>query len=623
MYADDEWVLRDTSAGRRHRRGCSEVDFHRSMARASDTVDGAFPGDLRAVRFFLRDHSDRLGLPSGDQPPLVPLHRPVPIDSTCIYAQRDFGLPTEGQGHPIESPENGFYHGFGAGDVAAALIDSIGEGALFFAMQSHMNRQVVSDESVIYGPPIFPPLHNDGKPFIIFGFGCHLNEYAPASEQGSPRPGDALGEQFLVRPSNGAVASYASTGFEFLYPNTTFHEGMWRVIFEKRFAMAIGGGTVDSDTLESRWLLSELVTIGEMQYADNLMIARHVLLGDPLLRLDAGMPRVSVDRVDNGFLQSDNRLVIRDTSLPLGLQITLRDEQGIDSLWVVKRFPGGADSLIANVTAIANVDTAAQIRAKRSYTVSFQLNVDQCNFDVVVGARDVGGRRTEFVGHIGFEGVLLANGLPIQSGDRVDPRTAFRFQLLGCTPIPPPVPLEIQVDGATLPPEQVVLQPDSVGVNWNADFVLDLTSGPHSLRFIYEGLQFALYQVEVGGFGMTEVIAFPNPMRKSHDMMRIYFHLGEPIAGGYLRVLDLNGRTVLKEDLATPGVVRSDVQVPAGSIGTGVGQDDWHWNYVEILNGGRDREGDAIANGVYLYELYIRGLSGEAQRKRDKLVIMR
>jgi hypothetical protein len=63
--------------------------------------------------------------------------------------------------------------------------------------------------------------------------------------------------------------------------------------------------------------------------------------------------------------------------------------------------------------------------------------------------------------------------------------------------------------------------------------------------------------------------------------------------------------------------------VPPGAIGSGVGQDDWHWNYVEVFRDGRDLVGDRLANGVYLYELRIRGLAGGEQRHRDKLVIMR
>src|SRR5205085_3891094 len=99
--------------------------------------------------------------------------------------------------------------------------------------------------------------------------------------------------------------------------------------------------------------------------------------------------------------------------------------------------------------------------------------------------------------------------------------------------------------------------------------------------------------------------------------------LGEPIAGGHLRVMDLNGRTVGREDLADPGVVKSDAVVPPGAIGSGVGQDDTHWNYIELFRDGLDARGDALANGVYLYELEIRGLSGQTQRRRDRVVIMR
>jgi hypothetical protein len=624
MFADDEWVQRPRVDGFYHLRECAWFDFEFSTARACDTADGAFPGDLRCVPFFLRRYSDLLGLPNGERPPIQPAHRPIPYDSLCTIFPPVIG---DSQPHGIGGgPEQAFYAGLEPGQVGRALIDSVGEGVLFFSMQSHMARLVVTDEMVMNcsgARPFTPPFYNEGKPFIVFGFGCHMNEFGIPGENGFPFPVDCLGEQLVNVPSRGAVASYASSGYEFLGPNSIFNEGMWHVIFEKRWDIGLGGRPADSDTLASRWLLSELTTIAELQYAESSMIARYLLIGDPLLRLDAGVPRVNVDRVDNGFLQSDNRLVVRDTSQPLGLQITLRDEQGIDSLWVVKRLPGGVTVPIDSVTIVAAADTAAQILAKRAYTVSFQLRIDQCDFDVVVGARDLAGRTSEFVGRIVFESELLANGIPIQSGDRADPRTAFSFVVHGCTPIPPPLPLEVQVDGVTLPPDQIVMRPDSVNVNWTADFTLQLSNGSHNLRFLYAGAELARYDIAIGGFGMSEVLAFPNPLRRSDSALRIFFHLGEPIAGGHVRVVDVNGRTVLKQDLSTPGVVKSDVAVPPGSIGSGVGQDDTHWNYVELFRDGLDDRGDAIANGVYIYELYINGLSGEKQRKRDKIVIMR
>ncbi len=618
MFADDEWVKR-AEPNIVHRRGCFEPLFEKGVIEASNVVDGAFPGDLRSVRFFLREHSDRMGANNDPHVPFVPEHRAVDPDSILDYCPN-------GQPHSVGSAETSFYGGMLDGQVGKALVDSVGAGCLFFALQSHASRNVVGDEAVINNvePPFVPPFRNDGKPFIFFGFGCHLNEFGPAGENGGRIPGDCLGENLVLTESRGAVASYASTGFEFLQENNQYHTWMWRVIFEKRYSRAIGGASVAADTIAARWGLGELLELSEIGFGDPDLSARYCVLGDPMLRLDAGVPRVTVDRIDNGFLQPGGRLAIRNRLQPLGLRVTLRDEQGLDSLWVVERFAGGANVPIPNVTRIANIDTAAAIVAKRSITVDFQLSIDQCNFDIVIGARDLAGRVTEFVGRLQPEQRLLANGVPITSGERVDPRTAFDFEIQECSPVPGALPLEVRLDGAIVPPELLVIRPDAERVNWQAEFTPPwLAAGTHRLQFVYAGDILATYDVTVGGFGMTEVVAFPNPLRKHDDAMRIFFHLGEPIAGGHLRIMDLNGRTVGREDLSQPGVVKSDVQVPPGAIGSGVGQDDTHWNYVELFRAGLDARGDALANGVYLYELEIRGLSGQTQRRRDRVVIMR
>jgi hypothetical protein len=625
MYADDEWVRRSVPAVSlfAHRRGCSEPGFERGIVQASDVVDGAFPGDLHAVRFLLRHHSDRMGTGADPRVPFIPEHRPVDPDSIFDYCT------TDGQAHVVGGPETAFYVGTQPGQVGRALVDSVGTGCLFFALQSHASRVVVGDEGVLSARrdrPYEPFFDNPGKPFVFFGFGCHLNEYGQPNEDAFGFQDDALGELLVTTDSRGAVATYASTGFEYLQANTQYHTLMWRVIFEKRFSRAIGGGTVQPDTIAARWGLAELTTIAEIQYGagDADIIARHVLFGDPMLRLDGGFPRIPrPDRITNGFLQADNRLVVLDRNLPLGLELTVRDEQGIDSLWVVRRYPGGSSVPIPNVTITALADTAAAIRAKRGYRIAFEVLVDECNFDIVVGARDLAGRVTEFIGHVFFEQRLIANGVPIQSRDRVDPRTTFAFEIAGCTPIPPPLPLEVYLDGALLRADQVTLRSDPEMVNWTAEFSPQLANGTHSLRFVYAGTDFATYDVQVGGFGMSEILAFPNPLTDRHAVMRIYFHLGEPIAGGHLRVVDVNGRTVLRRDLTDTGVVQSDVAVPPGQIGSSVGQGETRWNYVEVFRDGLDARGDALANGVYLYELQIRGLSGQTQSKRDRIVLMR
>jgi hypothetical protein len=565
------------------------------------------------VLFPLREWSNRLY--TGRPPELrVEAHRPVSPDTLAFCRAENL--------QPHTNDETGFY----LGTVAPALADSVGEGALFLALQSHANRVVVSDEAVMNTTelPFLPNFRNHGKPFVFFGFGCHLNEYGDFDEdRARATGGDALGEKLVLEPLRGAIASYASTGYEFLTDNNYFHEHMWNVIFNKRYETTFDGTPVDADTIASRWLLSELLQISEVRapLGARDITRRYVLLGDPMLRLDGGVPRVRVDEVVNGFLQQNNRLVVRDRSRPVGFDLTVSDEQGIDSLWVVQRFTGGVTTPIDSVTTTALLDTLPQVRAKRSYRVAFQIDIEQCNFEVVVGARDLGGRVTEFVARVLFDQRLVANGVPVQTGDRIDPRTLFRFEVNGCDSIPN-LPLQVFLDDSLY--TAVDRRPaDSTYVNWKAEFTpASLAAGSHTLRFVYDGQELAVYTLDVGGlFGMAETLAFPNPMRKNHRVTRIYFHLGTPIAGGWLRILDVNGRTVQRYDLRDPGIVKSDLEVPAGSIGTGVGQDDTHWNWVEW--DGRDRAGDLVANGVYLYELQIQDGGGKAQRKRDKLVVMR
>src|SRR5262249_25654105 len=179
-------------------------------------------------------------------------------------------------------------------------------------------------------------------------------------------------------------------------------------------------------------------------------------------------------------------------------------------------------------TVTANLDTAAAVHAKRSVTVHLSTIVDVCNFDIVVGGRDLAGRTSEFVGQLALDQSLVANGVPIQSGDRVDPHTAFQFQYTVCSPLGQDLPLGVVLDGA--PISDVTIRHDPAQVNWTADFTLGLTAGAHHLRFTLAGQQLADYDVTVGGFGMSDLLAFPNPMRKSNEAVRAYFPPRQPHA---------------------------------------------------------------------------------------------
>lgn len=600
MFSDDEWVVRpatDGGGGFRHQRGCQEWNFFWSIQRACETVDQAFPGDLRCVPFYLHTFSDSLATS-------VPEHTPVPdslVPSVCLDSS--YASP-----HRRARAETNYY----IFDVSAALADTVGEGALFLALQSHAARSVVADERIIYQRMPFEPLyHNDGKPFVFFGLGCHLNEFGVVGEDATPY-GDALGEMFVTYPRSAAVASYASTGFEYLHENNRFHENMWRTIFNKLYFRGVGGGSVNSDTLESNWTLSALTQISEISHGSPDLVDRYSLLGDPLLQLDAGVPRFEVAEPQNGILYQDGRVRPIDPAQPVRFSITINDEQGIDSLWVEQRFAAGNVEPVPDVFITANIDTAAQIVAKRSFNVDFSVLFTECNFDLHVGARDVAGRISEWVGSASFPqvGRLLANGVPVQDRDNVEAVVAFRYEYDACAPRPD-LQLSVFLDGHRIEPTEIGA--DEHGIQWFMDFGWDVGTGRHTLQFHADGREALRIDLIVPGqLGLSNVLAFPNPFAGA---TRIFFNLDSQIAGGMLRILDLNGRMVRHFDLAHPGVVQVLGTAPPGGIGSI--QD---MNYVEW--DGTDGVGDPVANGVYLYELRVEDVTGHALRKLDKLVVM-
>ncbi len=613
LFSDDEWVRRFLSdgSGIGHIRSCVEWNFFFSIRRTCEIVDQAFPGDLKCVPFYLHEFSNML----ADRG--VPEHVEWPIDSLVANCNSSAYLAEHRGGFT----ETVFYI-----DVGEALADSIGAGALFFALQSHANRAVVADEQIITrGLPFKPLFHNDGKPFVFFGLGCHLNEFGVVGE--GETGGDAIGELYVTVPSNAAVASYASAGFEFLRENNRFHENMWRAIFNKLYFNTLGGARVNPDTIEANWRLSALTQISEITHGNQDIIDRYVLLGDPLLRLDAGVPRFIVADPVNGTIFEDGRIRPDDPNLPVEFTVTVNDEQGIDSLWVEKRFETGGVEPISNVFITANIDTAAQIEHKRSYTLQFSVLFDECNFDLHVGARDLAGRVSEWVGSAqfpnggDFDQRLFANGVQVRSGDRLDGATAFRYEYEGCGPRPD-LQLEVFLDGT--PTEVGEIGADGAQVVWFADFVWDVPAGVHKLQFELDGTQPGILEADKvvfdvdlevpGSLGLRDVLAFPNPFEGE---TRVFFNLDTQISGGSLRILDLNGRTVRHFDLGAPGVVQvlSGSPTVPGAIGS-----SQFMNYVEW--DGTDSAGDSVANGVYLFELRIQDQAGRALRKRDKLVVM-
>ncbi len=176
--------------------------------------------------------------------------------------------------------------------VSPVFIDSLSQGYLWASIQSHANRGQLCHELIFKtaaGGHDQDFLTNGNRPFFWALFGCHGNEFAAYNEEKS-NVGDCMGERLLFTnppgyPNAGAVASYASDGFEYLFPNLRWQQD-WHEIMVS---------ATDPDGVMAvfpAWRAGELQMLAELRFGDKEASYRTHLLGDPLLRLDAGAPRL-------------------------------------------------------------------------------------------------------------------------------------------------------------------------------------------------------------------------------------------------------------------------------------------------------------------------------------------
>jgi hypothetical protein len=500
------------------------------------------------------------------------------------------------------------------------LIAALSRGATLAHFQGHANHWLLTHEiwfehdmRSTVGRRDVDLLTNTGRPWLFCGMGCHIGDFIQnvAGVAGIVEPG--LGEKMLLWTAAGAVAVYASSGYEFLSLNRTFSE-----TFIRRLIQRPPHATVDGRTVTSRWLLGEVMWASE---ADQLaqanttlnrqMVYQYLILGDPLLVLDAGLPEVEAvllgaDGGPLGDLTGDLRAV--DASGRRTVEVRARDEAGVDRLLVLDT--RGQDLTAQTVTATPFYDTGS--RQIMDYVLD--LPVRPFAHDLLVRVYDsaaplAGDASVLLTLRVAQEiTTYLADG-----GEPLDPQT-FTF-VMG-----EPVDLELQVDSAAWFDESttVVVTAENLELSGVATQVV----GNHTLRVACtvtvpetaakarqdRGLRLVIdgFASDVpleasavpGGEGtIASLVSFPNPMQGA---TRFVFATGLASGSGRVRVWTVSGREVARVDFPL----------------SGTGQEVVAWD-------GRDREGDRLANGTYLYRVELEGPAGRVRSEMQRLVIMR
>jgi hypothetical protein len=219
----------------------------------------------------------------------------------------------------LKSYTDAFYHGECANLYAAItyvrqnatekLMNELNQGATLVTIQSHMNRYVVTHERLLSGEPAsimggstgrdYLRVANRFKPWLIFAMGCHFSDYTVARElapeqsvYNSPN-GDCFAEQYLFQSERGAVDTYGSSGFEYLDRNVDYTNTLAAVWFYQA-----PYDTMTAQT-QAEWKFGQLMYLVEAQMATVSSfqadaVERYHILGDPLLRIDAGPPAFNV-----------------------------------------------------------------------------------------------------------------------------------------------------------------------------------------------------------------------------------------------------------------------------------------------------------------------------------------
>ena len=490
--------------------------------------------------------------------------------------------------------------------VSPVFIDSLSQGYLWASIQSHANRGQLCHELIFKtaaGGHDQDFLTNANRPFFWALFGCHGNEFAAYNEEKS-NVGDCMGERLLFTnppgfPNAGAVASYASDGFEYLFPNLRWQRD-WHEIM-----VSATDPDGDIDVLPG-WRAGELQLLAELRFGDREASYRTHLLGDPLLRLDAGAPRLRLF-VNEQEMQPDDFVPPQVTGDTLRIEALVWDETYLAALSLsdsaraaipftaVPAFSAEASFPLDSLAPFDTTAVAATGRGRAwhlSARVPYNFGMDA----VVLAARDIAGREAEFSLPVPKRVNFYLAGAPLRAGQWIRPSGTLRIDILVPSPEILPDRFALLIDG----------EPSSLGAAATDSTILHRmelpyawAAGEHRLTVLLDGEEYGGIQLRVDN--RTRLLAgriFPNPFRNA---VTFHFELTNGIREGTLSIYTLSGRRVFRRELG--GLAEGTTQVVA-------------WD-------GLDGTGSKIANGVYIARLALTDLSGEQVIWEDKVVRMR
>jgi hypothetical protein len=483
----------------------------------------------------------------------------------------------------------------------------LNRGHLLAIYQGHANAHLMSHEYIYQDSPAVQRfdsdlLQNDGRPFFYMGFGCHLAAFSGYAEAAV---GDCIPEKMLfVDRGRGAVAALASTAYEWMGNSATPNLAIVRSMFVDP--------PRDPDTGHSRWLLGEIVTAAKWRLGSptgnaKYMAATYTLLGDPSMPLEMAPPSLSV------FVNCDpgagplcepwtegTVLEAEAGSDTVRIRVLLKDEQSLPGRVVLRDAAGVIDPSryrLASDPAHPGDDR----RLELAYDRRLALPAEDYGIEIEVADAADQIRRAFLPVRLDVEFFTVQDGarVPIRPEAIVEPGDSVIVRFAG------PVGVDGGATGLWLDDQPLPIdgRPPSPGLRRGElrAVLPDLAEGEHRLRLRTSAPGGEIVERAAVFRGPGEALLlllynFPNPFEEG---TAFNYRLNRTGISARVTIFTLSGRKIWSAE----GPARA--------------------NDNAIIWDGRDADGDAVANGVYLYKLEVRTTKGRTLSRVERVARIR
>ncbi|MCK4537920.1 MAG: hypothetical protein KAV42_03880 [Candidatus Krumholzibacteria bacterium] len=543
LFADDAW-----SDYPNYRFKSGELHFEQGMERIALAIEDALPGGFDVGRLFLSrwtDGAHEIG-ESG-----------VAVFSEATDSARTYFTPY--------------------------LLDRLNEGALFFSFQGHAHRAHLSSESGFSMFSQYRDLNQltAARNFIFLGAGCHISQFALVSELGRLTDGpngDCITEQMLFKSRSGAVGAYASSGFEVLDQNEYLFDTLHDHIFKTPPSDSIPPSRTGTG---AHWVLGEMMTMAEIEHIGTTYYGfdqtfRYVLLGDPMLTIDAGPPNMAVEADwGDGWVTLDSDTLRSGNSSNVGrLRFTATDVVGLGGV----KFEVDGEDLTGDMEITRLGDEALTWPRSWSAEIDYEVSLDDHSllFSVLTPEGTEAGSIELKV----ETGVRLFHGSNIEIFPGGEAPSEGEFRIVIDLPVYLQEPPLLELDGIEFTGANLGVPDWADSTHWEGTFDAVFSGGSHTFS-VYVGQHSVEFTFMISGSGLVvNSYNFPNPFNTGTN---ICYTLNFPADSGSIKIYNVSGRLI--RILPVPSDMLEAADYGAPNV--------IYWD-------GRDMAGDRIANGSYI-----------------------